>query len=199
VSNTSATGGYLTPTSPFPINDFDLSDTLNGLIVGITGLDENLVRPRYQPEPPVIPSSQTTWIAFGDTSIDIGRTLSAVQRHYPNGDGYNELRQDTLITVLVSVYGPLSQRYIELLRDGFFVDQNWEGVRSSGLKFQEIGTIRHVPELINDIWYRRYDMEVLLKREVIRSYPILNILSAQGTFVTNEGHENNFDTELVNG
>lgn len=199
-TNSSAFAGYLTPTSAPPANDFDLSDQLNELIAGVTGIPGQNVRPRYQPRPPVIPAATTDWIAFGDITTDTLRVASPIKRHYSDGDGHDELRQDTLLTVLVSAYGPNSKHYSELLRDGLFIDQNFDVARTRGLKLQEIGTIRHVPELINDIWYRRYDMELLLKREVVRSYAVLNILSSQGTLVGNEeGHEYTWNTELVDG
>ena len=38
-----------------------------------------------------------------------------------------------------------------------------------------------MPELVNDRWYRRCDVELRVGREIERVYPILNVLRADGT------------------
>ena len=48
--NTSASGGYLSPTSSPPADDDALSSILHDLVVGVTGLAPTLVFPRWQPQ-----------------------------------------------------------------------------------------------------------------------------------------------------
>jgi hypothetical protein len=47
------------------------------------------------------------------------------------------------------------------------------------------GEIRAAPDLINEQWVRRYDMQLTFRRKITRTYPVLNILTAQGTVQTN--------------
>ena len=56
MTNTSATGGFLSPLStPAPLEDQALADFFQQYVAGITGIAGNLVRPRWQAEPPNIP------------------------------------------------------------------------------------------------------------------------------------------------
>ncbi len=41
------------------------------------------------------------------------------------------------------------------------------------------------PELVKNLWYRRIDMELQVKRQIVRNYPVLDLLSAQ-TLLNNE-------------
>lgn len=66
MSNTSATGGYLLPEqSPAPLEGDALDDFFHDIVAGITGLDTNLVRPRWQETPPPAPKRGTNWAAVG--------------------------------------------------------------------------------------------------------------------------------------
>jgi hypothetical protein len=50
----------------------------------------------------------------------------------------------------------------------------------------DTGPIRAAPDLINEQWVRRYDIELTFRRKITRSYEVLNILTAQGTVQTNK-------------
>lgn len=188
--NTSATGGYLAPSTTPPPSDTDFARQLSNLIAGVTGIAGSLVRPRWQPEPPPIPKITENWVAIGVTAVDpadrgtasithVGRAYDDLGVEVPY-DGRDDLTEHEMITILASVYGPASGGYASLLRAGLMIDQNWELAHSRGMVLMEVGTIRHVPEMIDGRWYDRRDVEIKIRRQVDRSYPVLNILSAQG-------------------
>lgn len=195
----SATGGYLVPESFSVQLGAQLRSALNHLIRGVTGIPGSLVRPRWQQEPLQIPTVDTDWVAFGVTRTD-GAGGSPYVEHVPDGNGYDVVRAESFPQVLVSAYGPNSDRTIELLRVGLTVAQNWEELLPLGVNLSEIGDAVSVPELVNNEWFLRVDLPVTLRRSVTARYPILNVLSAAGVFSGNrpgsdEVVQQNFDTE----
>lgn len=190
--NTSATGGYLAPTTTDPPSDIDFGRQLSNLVAGVSGVPGNLVRPRWQPDPPPIPKATTDWFAVGVTTVEPAEKGTPYLRHVGRAydeagneveyDGRSDLIEHELITVLASAYGPNSGKFSSRLRDGLWLEQNWHLANSRGMVLMDVGPIRHVPEQIDNTWFDRRDVEIKIRREVDRSYPILNILSAQGTF-----------------
>lgn len=66
--NTSASGGYVKPNplpSPTPEQDEDLVNVLQSAVVGITGMNPKMVRPRWQVQPPNQPANDVDWCAIG--------------------------------------------------------------------------------------------------------------------------------------
>ena len=177
MANSSATGGYLTPAtlSP-PLADLDLDAEFQKLVVGVTGLAGQYVRPRWQPVAPKQPEPTVNWCAISVTRItpDAG----PVFLHDPTGNGSDHLIRHEDISVLATFYGPQSQRYALALRDGCMLPQNNEGLNLVGISFVNSDTILPVPELVNQQWIRRYDIRLNFRRVVNRDYAILNILSA---------------------
>src|SRR5437870_2383413 len=119
MSNSSATGGYLVPTSAPPAEDDALDDILQGLIVGLTALDPTLVRPRWQPVAAKLPDLSVNWCAIGET--DETPDANAVVTH--DGDANGGLGQDNLqrheqIRVLATFYEPNAKAYAKQARDG---------------------------------------------------------------------------------
>ncbi|MNJ82492.1 hypothetical protein D3C77_819390 [compost metagenome] len=51
------------------------------------------------------------------------------------------------------------------------------------MAFVGASDILPVPELVNQQWVRRYDISIQMRRQVVRVYPVLNILSAEPTIV----------------
>lgn len=178
--NTSATGGYLLPTSPLPVNDVSLDAIMHDLIVGITGLPNNLVFPRWQPQPPTMPPMTTDWGSIGITGYEPDG-FWAQMLHF---DGYSVLRHHQKMNCLATFYGPNSTSNASLFRAGLLVPQNVEAIAVFGIKVHHIGNIMHAPELINTQYISRTDVEVILAREIDRTYSILNVNSA--TVIINE-------------
>ena len=56
----------------------------------------------------------------------------------------------------------------------------------------EVTKALHIPELINERFFNRYEMAVILNREVQRLYPILNFLSATGIIYSQTAANENY-------
>lgn len=175
---TSATGGYLTPSSPSPPMDDCLEDILQAVVVGITGLPGDMVRPRWQPRPPKQPEINQDWCAIGVMSSTPDNTPAIV--HDGSGDGSSTLRRHTSLNVLATFYGPCAGHYASLLSDGLYIAQNREAMMRDGLALIEVEPIRSVPSLVNTMWRRTYDLPIRLRRRVDRTYPVLNLTGASG-------------------
>jgi hypothetical protein len=179
--NDSSTGGYLLPgfTPAAPSTDLALDGIFQALIANVTGLPGNLVRPRYQQTPPQEPCTTDTWAGVGVISIrpDDGPRIT----HSESGDTVN---RHEIIEVLASFYGPAGQQYATMARDGIGLPQNMEALNALNIGLTEFGPLRSVPELINQQWRRRYDFSITFRRQVLRTYPILDIASSQSVITT---------------
>jgi len=174
---TSATGGTLTTTLP---NEVALRRFLQGLIAGITGLPGTMVRPRWQRNPVRMPGFTENWCAF-----TIGtRTPDANAFHEQTDDLTAKVVRHEALTLPCSFYGPDGASYAELLRDGLELGQNREVLLIAAMGFVECGPLLHLPELHNEEWYDRYDMEVFINREIGKQYDILCFTGAIGAIIT---------------
>jgi hypothetical protein len=182
--NDSSTGGYLSPAvaSP-PLEDDALTAIFQKMIVGITGLPGNMVRPRWQPNPPKQPEPAVNWCALGIAvqTLDDGPAIV----HNGAGNGSDTYIRHEQIDVLASFYGPNAMQSAQLLSDGLAIPQNLEQLKAQDMNSVDTGPIRAAPDLINEQWVRRYDLELTFRRKITRSYAVLNILTAQGTVQTN--------------
>jgi len=185
--NDSATGGILTPTatSPAPHEDDAFDDDLQAVVAGLTGLPGQLVRPRWQPTPPKEPAIDVNWCAIGVTSQE--PLDNPIILHKGAGEGYDQMLRYETISALASFYGPNAKNSAALLRDGLYVAQNRDELRAKSLWLLDVGAIVMAPDLINLNWRRRADLSFRLRREIIRNYPVKNLVSAQGTIVPGNG------------
>jgi hypothetical protein len=181
MTNNSSTGGYLVPDNaiPAPLEDDALDDFLHDVLAGITGLTADLVRPRWQPNVPDLPSRATNWCAFGIMSRSAD-TFDA-SNHDGTGDGADVLQRHEMLNIVTSFYGPNCQAYGALLRDGLGVAQNREQLFLVGMGLVSVGDLTKAPELIKNVWLQRADLPLTIRREIRREYPVLNLLSAQAT------------------
>lgn len=183
MSNTSATGGYLLPSStPAPLEGQSLLRFLQQVIAAITGLDGTLVRPRWQPEPPNIPTAGTAWAAVGITS----RSSDTYPYVGMNADGLSStLQRHEQLDLLCSFYdlgsGGEADNYAALLRDGMAIAQNREALAAGSFKLIEVGDLLAVPSLLKDRWLYRVDLPLSLRRVVQRTYAVESILSGDIT------------------
>ncbi|MFP3686247.1 hypothetical protein SB847_21320, partial [Bacillus sp. SIMBA_026] len=83
------------------------------------------------------------------------------------------------IDLMCSFYGPSAKGYAQRLADSMSIPQNSEQLALNGMKFVRASDIQPVPALINQQWNRRYDLTLVLRRKLTRTYPVLNLLSAE--------------------
>ena len=178
--NTSATGGYLNPAaSPTPLEDDALADFLQVWIVGITGMVGSLVRPLWQPEATNIPVDGTDWLAFGVTEQVADTFVAIVHNGY--GDGIDQLRRHEVLHCRCSFYGPNAMSNASIFRDGMQVQENHAVLSAVGMGLVESGSLTQIPELLKMKWYKRIDFTFKIRRQVVREYSVLNLLSGNGT------------------
>jgi hypothetical protein len=194
--NDSSTGGYLIPSGSAPLEGQALLDFLQGVIVGITGLAGNMVRPYFQSEPPNVPDAGTAWCAFriGERPSD----RFPYVRHNPDdadGQGSDTLQRQEALHVHCSFYdlgsGGLADGLASLLRDGFSIAQNREVLTLNNMGLAYTGELTPVPVPVKDRWLYRVDIEVVIRRQINRTYSVLSVLSAQGTLVSSDGQTRN--------
>lgn len=181
--NTSATGGYLQPASSTPLpGGLSFHRFIQTMLVGISGLSGDLVRPKWQPNPPKQPDGDVNWLAFAlqDDDADTN-AFSGVDEN-----GHNIFQRMETLEVPCSFYGPASYEIAKLLRDGLQIPQNTEAINRASMGFVSTSRIVHVPDLVNEIWVNRYEMSLFLRREILRSYPIVTFLSVSGTLTVND-------------
>lgn len=177
----SSTGGFIAPISAPPINDQDLYIALQATVTGITGLPGNKVWPRWQANPAGRPAITVDWAAVGTTTL-ISDTFP-VEDHDQTGDGSSTQQTHEEIDVLISFYGPNCEAKSKLLRDGLKISQNRDAMYVFGLKLIETRGHTKSADLVNNQWYPRADLTVRVRRQVDRTYPILNVLSLDAALV----------------
>jgi hypothetical protein len=146
------------------------------MFVGLSGLPGNLVRPSWQPNPPEQPDIYTNWMAFGVTSI----TPDAYAFSGFNQSNVNTTQRHEDLKIKCSFYGPESESLSSQVRDGFQIQQNLAALNAANMGFTSTSEAMHLPDFVNERWIDRFEMYVFLKREVIRTYPILSFVSASG-------------------
>lgn len=173
----SSVAGYLQPVGTAPPEDADLDSIFQKLIIGITGLPGNMVRPRWQATVPKQPEPATNWCAVGVTGIE--HDANSYEQINPAGN--ETFIRHEIISVLCSFYGANALNFASLARDGMYVAQNNSTLDQFEMGLVEVGSIVTAPALINQQWVRRFDLSMRIRRRVVRAYPILTILSAQAT------------------
>jgi hypothetical protein len=190
MANTSASGGPLVPSTTTPVQDDPFEDLIGNTIAGLTGIARGLVRPRWQPKPPAMPADTVSWCAFGIMEID-GDWASHLQ-HVPAGDGSTVATRHETLRMLASFYGPAGYSNASMLRDGLWIQQNWDALNAVGVALLECSRSRTASELVNNRYIRKVDLEMVFRRVITRTYPILNLLSAQGSIVPDPGEPQPF-------
>jgi hypothetical protein len=185
--NTSATGGYLAPQPGVaPLEGQPLLDFLQRWLSQISGVPGNMVRPRWQAEPPNIPNSGIVWLSFGIMRRPADQ-FPWIQ-HRADADGVDELSRHETMELLVSIYdtgsGGHADLTAEVLRDGMTVAQNLEPLLAQHMALLDVGDVQAVPALLNNRWQYRIDLPFRIRRTITRDYPVENVLEADGTTVT---------------
>jgi hypothetical protein len=183
-TNTSATGGYLLPThsSPYP-GGLTFKQFLQSMFVGLSGLPCDLVRGKWQPNPPKDPDIYVNWLALGlgDNAPDANAYVGV------NSEGGNVFYRHEELEILCTFWGPEADEISSITRDGFQISQNRDALNSANMGFKGTSPAHRVPDLVNERWVDRYEMSVFLRRERIRAYPILTFVSASGNIENDQG------------
>lgn len=185
MTNTSATGGYLLPEgppAPGPLQDDALADFFQAILVGLTGIDGKMVRPKWQANPPGNPGQGIDWIAFGVEMQDSDGF--AFVQHVGGADGGNGadvFQRNENLHITCNFYGPNCGAFASQVSDGLLIEQNRAVLTANGMGLTDAGKPRRVPDYLNMLWYPRVDLVLIIRRCVQRVYPILNLLSADGT------------------
>lgn len=186
MTNDSSTGGYLTPDpTTGPLEGKELMRFLQQVVMGITSINGDLVRPRWQAEPPNIPQSGTSWVAMGITERP--SDTNAYIKHFP--DGHDELQRHEELNILCSFYDTgydgQADANCAVLRDGLQVPQNREVLFLAGMGLIDTGIPVAVPSLLKTRWLYRVDMPWRVRRIILRTYPVRNVLSLNGVLIAN--------------
>lgn len=198
----SATGGYLTPApTPAPPQDRALYEVLQAAVVGITGLDGKLVRPRWQPEPSLVPEAATCWIALGVTEREAD--TFPFQGYFPGTsleDPYQMQRHEEF-TMLASVYdlgySGEADEVAAVLRDGLMVPQNNEALQAQRIVIVGDSDLAVAPTLFKTRWMYRVDLRCRFRRQITRDYPVLPIQTAGVILYTDDGQPPRTLTDIV--
>ncbi len=183
MSNTSATGGYLTP-STTPLTRVEFENLLYGFVVGVCSLDNTMVRPRWQEVPAPAPARSVTWCSIGVLSSEaVGTTWET----HDTDASTTTVYEQTTIKVQASFYGPEAGDTARTFVAGAQVEQNRSALRAKGVALQSFESPRRVPELVNSGWIQRYDVDLTLNYIESRTYAIGHFLGDNITVKTDTG------------
>ena len=189
MGNTSSSGGYLTPDKP----TLNFEQFIQTVIVGISGIEGQLVRKNWQPNPPKQPDPNTNWIAFGISALSVDNNAFVGM----DKNGVETLQRQEYFQLDLSIYGPNCYDTATILRDGFQIPQNLAALKASKMGFIGDVTLTHSPDLVNEIWIDRYQMSVKMVRMIQRVYPIVSLVGAKGQIVVVLGDGKNIIDWLV--
>jgi len=177
---------YMGPSTTTPLpGGLTLTQFIQTVLVGITGIEGKYVRPTWQINPPKQPDIDIDWIAFG-VNVLTPDANGAIQ---VNPAGVTTYQRHELLEIACSIFGPNGEETAGILRDGFQIPANLAALKAANMGFTEVTQARHVPDLVNERWVNRLVMSVFIRRQVQRTYPIQTFLSANGTIHTVLGGE----------
>jgi hypothetical protein len=175
----SAVGGLLVPTVNEFLEDQAFDDYVQAYIVGVTGLAGALVRPQLQPDPPDLPPFSTNWASYLVSSADADQY--GYSAHSGNSTGQDTFQEHETVEIKTQFYGPHARSYAKQLRGSLKVPQSQEYWRAQNAGLLDTGQVITVPTLLKERWFYRADFMFRLRRQILRTYPILNVVSANGT------------------
>ncbi|MEG2566694.1 MAG: hypothetical protein RSA84_10855 [Acinetobacter sp.] len=162
----STVDGYIPPVGVVEY-DQELEDIFQGLIVGVTSLQGDLVRPRWQQDPPPMPAIGENWCAFGVKSIRADDS----PYFYQNAEDMDSVRHEG-IELMLSFYGNQGQSIANIFKDGLTIPQNIAQLRQQKIKYIGCSEIVTAPDFLNQQYVHRYDLVASFRRKTMRTYAI---------------------------
>lgn len=187
--------------SPAPLEGAALNAFLQGWVVGITGVDGSLVRPRWQGEPPNLPVAGTAWIALGVAARRADRfPYVDIPQRGTSQDPIFNLQRNEELDLLLSFYdlgtNGEADYYAALFRDGTAIPQNRELLFLNGFGLVDVGDSVAVPVLTQKRWLYRVDQRTTLRRMIQRTYAVNTVLSLDGELLANDASDNVIERDL---
>jgi hypothetical protein len=185
MSGTSADGGFLTDHPPGPPSAEEVETALQACIAALAGLSGDLVRPRWQPLPPVQPDAATTWASVGVVGVEADNFPAIVHiggqalPGLPNG--YDVLTRHQTVTFEATFYGPRAEDCASKVRDALYLPLNLDPLRHLGLKLREVHDLARAPELVNQQWINRFDLRIDFRQQIDRIFAVLDLVGASVT------------------
>ncbi|MDX7880454.1 phage neck terminator protein [Acinetobacter nosocomialis] len=168
----SASGGYITPSSGFAY-DQELEDIFQAFIVGITSLPGDMVRPRFQRDPPPFPAVGEDWCAFAVKNIK-----SDDGPYFDQKDETMDSIRHEELTLFLSFYGDHGQSIANVLKDGLGIPQNIAKLNAQKIKFISTGELITASDFLNNQYVHRYDLTAVFKRKTSRTFSVKSFVDA---------------------
>lgn len=168
--------GFLAPLSE-PLFDDPLADFLHDFFVGVTGLPGDLVRPRWQREPPNMPPFDTNWLAVGISRIEEDRF--SYEGEDPNDPQQDIVSRDELLTVLCSFYGPQGQSLAARVAMAIQLAQNRTYLAQQSITVMEVQGMFNIPALLKEKWVPRCDRNIIFRRRAGWTFAVRAVEQAQ--------------------
>lgn len=185
MSNTSATGGYLKEL-PGITGKKEHENAVHGMIAGLTGISETLVRPAFQENPLKAPDPKDNvdWCAF--YIRDSAATNYPYVAHISDADGSDVVVDWVDKEITAYFYGPNCETLAGMVRRGLHVEQNRHDLRQAGISIRRVGSVEQMPELVNGKWHDRADLTIFATFRATGTYRVLNLLQSGGTILSDE-------------
>ncbi len=169
----SATGGYIPPSGTVAY-DHELEDIFQAFIVGITSLQGQYVRPRWQEDPPPMPAVGVDWCGFAVKAL----TSDDGPMFEQHDEDMDSIRHETL-KLFLSFYGQRGQAFANIFKDGLGIPQNIAQLREHKIKYVGCDEIITAPDFLNQQFVHRYDLVATFRRKTKRTYAVKTFKSFQ--------------------
>lgn len=172
------------------------------VLQGLSGLDENLVRPAFQVNPPPTPGRNINWLAYHIEPSVMQKNFPDVI-HKKDDEGSSYVIDHKAEDVRLYVYGPESEDIADKIRRGLHITQNRDRLFLAGIGIIQVNNPIHIALKQNENWLARHDLTINTLRQIIARYEVLNLLQAGGDVKTDIRPDgitdirNNFDTDRI--
>jgi len=195
MANTSATGGFLNVVN-HPLSQEQIEALLFPIITNLTGLDESHVFVAYQQTPPAAPKLEEDWVGYYLSMM--GADNFPQVYHDPSGEGTDIEVENVHWNWVMEFVGPNSVHLARQLRASIYIEQNRPmELYNNGLAIKYADSLKFFPYVENGKWLKKSYLRIKIDQWCPYRFDVLNLLSAHGRGVTDEGLEIYFDTNNI--